>query len=118
MKNNSINRASIESDLNKHHVKYEDPLWDEEAYDYEVKRNLRISLRKTDYKDSDKAFEWDVFDKKILVLTVYGKDLSKKQVNYLLSADGMQHFMLLYKTGFRTQTKIKQKLKEHDFKSK
>ena len=112
MKNNSISRASIESDLNKHHVKYEDPLWDEEAYDDEVKRNIRISLRKTDYKDSDKAFEWDVFDKKTLVLTLYGKDLTKKQVKFLLSAEGIQYFMLLYKAGIRTQAKIKQKLKD------
>jgi len=112
MKNNSISRASIESDLNKHHVKYEDPLWDEEAYDDEVKRNIRISLRKTDYKDSYKAFEWDVFDKKTLVLTLYGKDLTKKQVKFLLSAEGIQYFMLLYKAGIRTQAKIKQKLKD------
>jgi len=112
MKNNSVNRASIESDLNKHHVKYEDPLWDEMAYDNEVKRNIRISLRDVKYKDSNKAFEWDVFDKKILVFTLCGKDLTKKQVNYLLSAEGMQYFMLLYKAGFRTPAKIKQKLKE------
>jgi len=112
MKNNNINRSSIESDLNKHHVKYEDPLWDESIYENEGKRNFRISLRDVNHKDKDKAFEWDFFDKKIVTLTLCGKDLTKKQVKYLLSAEGIQYLLQLYKAGFRTQTKIKLKLKE------
>ena len=110
---NIINRASIESDLNKHHVKYEDPLWDEEvSEEKENKKNLRISLRYVDCKDTEKAFEWDVFENKTLSLTLCGKDLTKKEVKFLLSKEGMQYFLELYKLGFKTQAKIKAKLKK------
>lgn len=104
------NRSSIESDLNRHHVRYEDPLWSEER---ELSIAKMISIRVNyDKKDpSEKACEWNIFVSKKLVLTISGQNLSKKQARFLQTPEGLQFLLQKYKSGCNSVSKLKAELK-------
>lgn len=101
---NIINRDLVELDLNRHHVKYEDPLWDE--YKETASKNRRIQL--IDGKTQDlKDYSWEFTSNNRPIFTLYANDLSKKQINYILSSEGMQFMMACFKKGCESPNKMK-----------
>ncbi len=103
------NRASVESDLNRHHVRYEDPLWNEERE--RVGHSININLT-TKRNDSEKGCEWNFFDAGKHVLTLPGQTLTKKQIRFLQTPDGIKFLLKKYKEGHINVSRLKSELKK------
>jgi hypothetical protein len=99
----NLAQDSVETDLNKHFSKYEDPLWDEakEAMEslYEVKR-----VKKT------KMPQWKVFANKELLYVIDSAECSQKQIDYLLTIDGFRFILKTIKAGAKTFDKFMEAL--------
>lgn len=96
-----INQLSVDSDLNRHHSKYEDPLWDNEM---SMGRSINIILKEN--KHSKKETQWEIFESGKYVLTIRGSLLSLKQIKFLESSDGMIFLLNKYKEGFTNASKL------------
>ena len=104
------NRNSIESDLNRHHVHYEDPLWDEEK---ERTSNLiNVSLLRQKDAQKIKSTQWRFFSCGEHVFTLSGQTLTKKQIHFLLTVDGMKFLVEAYKKGCINTNRLKTELKK------
>jgi len=105
-----LNRASVESDLNRHHVQYEDPLWKEDEAET---KNRVISVKLCTTKNLDyKLTEWKFFDNGKLAFILTAQYMSKKQLNFLHTVDGVQFLMKVYKAGATNASKIRTELKK------
>ena len=101
-------RTAVESDLNKHHSKYEDPLWNES--EEASKTLIHVKLKKT----SSKCI-WNVFSNKVLVFAINGALLTKKDLKFLLTLEGSQFIIQSYKDGCNSMNKFRVLLKgRHD----
>lgn len=104
------NRESIESDLNRHHAKHDDPLWDEEESE-KKKTSIRLKLLKARPKEGE-DFIWNLMVNNKVVLVINGKYFSKKQIDFMLSVEGAQYVLSEYKGGCDSVNKLKEKIKE------
>jgi len=99
-------KDSIEADLNSHFAKHEDPLWDEEKGE-QVARIVEVKRIST--KGFDKH-SWKIVENKETVLTIESGNLSKKQIEFLLTPFGIKTLIQKYKDGNNTLTKMKKNL--------
>lgn len=98
-------RTAIESDLNKHHVRYEDPLWDEDE-SLNAQTSWRVKLKKTSSK-----YVWQIFYNKDVIFVINGDLLTKKQIQYLLTPDGVRFILNTAKNGCNSMNKFRNMLK-------
>ena len=100
------NKGPIESDLNKHHAKFEDPLWDEEAA---VSKAIRVCL--DNKKENIKDYQWNFFENDQFVCSLSGNSLTKQQINFLQTFDGVTFLLTKYKQGDMSIKSVKAELK-------
>ena len=94
----------IEADLNKHFSRYEDPLWDDEENKLKC-----IQISRTSTKNFEKH-SWKVIVNSKAVATIESSSLTKEQINFLMSPDGVNFLIQSYKKGNDDAIKIKQSL--------
>ena len=99
-------KDSIEADLNSHFAKHEDQLWDEEKSENIAKV---VEVKRISTKAFDKH-SWKIMENKEVVLIIESGNLSKKQIDFLLTPFGIKTLIQKYKDGNNTSTKIKKNL--------
>lgn len=98
-------KDSIEADLNKHFSRFEDPLWDED----ESKTKI-IEVKRVSSKSFDKH-SWKILENSKIIAVITDDYLSQKQINFLLSPEGITFIINTFKSGIRKATKIKELVK-------
>lgn len=84
-------------------LRTDNELFNEEAYiPAPVIRAKRVGKKKED---------WQIFEDQKLCLTLKGDKLTNKEKTFLRTVEGMQHLVILYKSGVRNITNIKNHLK-------
>ncbi len=105
-----MNKDTIEADLNKHFSRYDDPLFDEEE-SFDRKKCLHIKRTYVKVKDEH---TWKFIDSEIknkdLYLSLSSKGMTKKLILALLTPEGFNLLLKLYKEGNTTTVKIKKAL--------
>lgn len=105
-----VTRNSVESDLNRHHVRYEDPLWDEAQ-----ERNhklINVSVVRSKDKTKPKLTEWRFSYSGEHVFTLSGQTLTNKQIDFLFTVEGMKFLVEAYKNGCINTSRLKTELKK------
>lgn len=94
------------SDINKFNsFKHDSELFDEEKYVvYPIIEIKRFDTRKLE--------KWEIKENNKISFTIRSDQLTEKEKKYLRSASGMNLLLELYKTGVRTVSRIKTKIKE------
>lgn len=102
-----MNKDTIEADLNKHFSRYDDPLFDEEE-SYARKKCIHIKRSYIKVKDEH---TWKFIDSEIknkdMYLSLSSKGMTRKIINFLLTPEGFNLLLKLYKEGNNTTIKIK-----------
>lgn len=100
-------KDTVEADLNKHFSRFEDPLWDEK------KENKNyIEIKRTSSKDFSKH-AWKIYENSSIVAILESENFTKKQINFLLTVDGLKTLIEIYKQGNNNISKIKKALGEY-----
>lgn len=105
-------KDTVEADLNKHFSRYEDPLWDEDE-----SNKASIEVKRVSTKNFEKH-SWRIFENSKLAVVVDSEVLTKKQINFLLTMDGIKFLVDTYKNGNRNVTRIKKELVNLNAKNK
>jgi len=111
------NRTSIESDLNRHHVRYEDPLWSEDQ-EQNVSKVISVNIVYSKKNSIENGCEWNICISKKAVLTIPSQGLTKKQIAFLQTPEGFQFLLQKFKQGCNTASKMKAEIKNFDLPPK
>jgi len=103
---------SINMDLNQHFSRYEDPLWDES--EEEIKSSL-IEVKRVDSKDK---CIFNIIKNGKLSCTIDCSKLTKRQVEFLKTIEGMLFMLNSFKNGVKNLSEFKKAMGEEDVKIK
>lgn len=103
-----LNQISVDSDLNRHHSKYEDPLWDND----EPAGGKSVNIVLKNFKHgSKKDYSWDFFDSGKYLFSLRAYLLNFKQIEFLQSPEGMLFLLNKYKEGYTNASRIISQIK-------
>lgn len=100
------NNIVIESDLNRHFSRYEDPLWDEEGQEPKV-RGIGVSM-KIISKDDYMIY---VSENNKMIYKVDSTKLTKRQKKFFSSKEGLSFIIEKYKIGVKNISNLKKATK-------
>lgn len=101
------NKEATEADLNRHFSRFADELWDDD----EIKEKC-VEVKRLSSKDFSKH-SWKIFEDSELVVLLESCSLTKKQIKFLLTVDGIKFLIETYKKGNCNITKIKKAMCEN-----
>ncbi len=101
------NGHTVETDLNRHFSRFEDPLWDDSERDAPP-TIVRVRICK-----DENTFKAEVLEDNKVKFVIDGRKLTKKQLAFVKSGEGLQFIIAQYKKGVKNISNFKKVLGAH-----